>query len=494
MGAKVSRKLLAKEKQTWGKEKNTLYRNTLGGQPQANQNLRDMIALLNYFEKKLYLCYMEHEYSTNTTTLKYQHWFVTDKKWYIEFGDGSKESFYKCSVTVHCDKKPEDTYYVTREFEKTKDVYGRMVNVLGADNFSLIFRNAEHVARYIHCGSWISMQTGRNGRLSTPFIKKMKEDEKQMMNTRPHELVKEKKEIVPLYPDESNRKRFLSHLHQHFQRRTLSSADDDLYNIVFLGPTGSGKSTLINLLFNATINVAASGASSVTRDITFAQGIAQFNTYWPSGERSSNKNQNGNENDGSPIKISGKDSITSKCSNVIISKATKSSKYVNVIDTVGFCDSKMSETEVITYVKDKLKDNLMHIDKVVFVCSGRLEKTHQDSITQFMKWLKYDSFKRNFAFVYNKCDGMDEGRRLENLSDVCSMLGVDTTVTNSNGSSELKNPIPMVNALGFRPKAPFEEIDDDLRKLCDSVIIPTYNEADKEYQRIPISKQSCSIL
>ena len=32
--------------------------------------------------------------------------------------------------------------------------------------------------------------------------------------------------------------------------------------------------------------------------------------------------------------------------------------YVNVIDTVGFCDSKMSETEVVTYVKDKLKDNL----------------------------------------------------------------------------------------------------------------------------------------
>lgn len=112
-----------------------------------------------------------------------------------------------------------------------------------------------------------------------------------------------------------------------------------------------------------------------------------------------------------------------------------------------------------------------------------------------MKWLKYESFKKNFAIVYNKCDGWDEGKKLESLSEVCSMLGIDTTVTNTNGLTSLKSPIPLVNALGFRPKAPYEEIDDDLRKLFDSVIIPTYSDTDtKCRQRIPISKQACTIL
>jgi GTP-binding protein EngB required for normal cell division len=456
----------SKEKDTWGKDKHTLYQ---AGQP---ENLRDEMAKLNYFDNKLYLCYMEKPYSK--TTLKYQHWFVSDKKWHIEFGDGSLDSFHDCSVTVHCENKLKGSYYVSKEFDFSAQVKARMVEVLGIDNFSLVFRNSEHVARYIQCGSWISLQTGRKGKLSHPFIKKMKEEDKKMMNTKPMELIRENT-IVTLYPDESNRPIFLQYLHEHLQRSQLEKEDDGLYNVVFLGPTGSGKSSLINLLFNATVNLADSGASSVTRDIRFAQGIAQFSKLIPKDNEKSST----------------------------IGKGT--SMYVNIIDTVGFCDSKMSETEVVTYVKDKLKDNLMHIDRVVIVCSGRLEKAHQDSIMQFMKWLKYDSYKKNFAIVYNKCDGWDEGKRLESLSEVCSMLGVDTTVTNYNGRTSLRSPIPMVNALGFHPKAPFQEIEDDLRTLFDSVIIPTYSDTEKgkeslgndkevRRQRIPICKQSCTII
>ena len=59
-----------------------------------------------------------------------------------------------------------------------------------------------------------------------------------------------------------------------FQREAteLNESDDAAYNIVVLGPTGSGKSTVINNIFNKTVCATAASAQSVTREVKFYRG------------------------------------------------------------------------------------------------------------------------------------------------------------------------------------------------------------------------------
>lgn len=41
---------------------------------------------------------------------------------------------------------------------------------------------------------------------------------------------------------------------------------------------------------------------------------------------------------------------------------------VNVVDTIGLCDSTLKPTEVTSLIKDHIQTNLVHIDSVVIVC------------------------------------------------------------------------------------------------------------------------------
>ena len=43
--------------------------------------------LIKNFKKQLYLCYEDRQIEE----IKYQHWFVTDKSWSIEFGEDDSE-------------------------------------------------------------------------------------------------------------------------------------------------------------------------------------------------------------------------------------------------------------------------------------------------------------------------------------------------------------------------------------------------------------------
>ena len=52
----------------------------------------------------------------------------------------------------------------------------------------------------------------------------------------------------------------------------LSEADEKCFNLVLIGPTGAGKSTLINNLFNLTVSETAGSSESVTREVKFYQG------------------------------------------------------------------------------------------------------------------------------------------------------------------------------------------------------------------------------
>ena len=111
--------------------------------------------------------------------------------------------------------------------------------------------------------------------------------------------------------------------------------------------------------------------------------------------------------------------------------------------------------------------------------------------------------KYNFCFVHSKCDNMDEGQKLRSLKAVCGELEIDISVTNENlgpqsnsNSPQLSSTstVQMVNTLGFPPKAPYKDIEEDLKLLQDCIInCQVYPEPkkgkrnDHQVQRIRIS-------
>ena len=96
----------------------------------------------------------------------------------------------------------------------------------------------------------------------------------------------------------------------------------------------------------------------------------------------------------------------------------------NIIDTIGFCDSVFTPKQVLDVIKSSVKVNMCHIDKVVVVCSGRIEGHHVQAIGQFMKWLEYKKHRDQFVFVYNKADHCDsEEEKIENVAGMLELLG-----------------------------------------------------------------------
>ena len=108
-----------------------------------SQKLRDtQLALINKFGRDLQLCHFERDYN-GWGLLQYQHWFVTDGTWTIEFGGGEIEN---ANVQIHSNRLPTG-YFIEKRFEMTLEVKERMRKVCGATNYSLALRNCEHVAR-----------------------------------------------------------------------------------------------------------------------------------------------------------------------------------------------------------------------------------------------------------------------------------------------------------------------------------------------------------
>ena len=116
---------------------------------------------MHKFGRRLYLCYKDATHCG----VSYQHWFVTDKTWTIEFGGGNVTN---ATVLVH--NNPKGSYIIEDEFANTTEVKKRMKMVCGTTNYSLALRNCEHVARYIFCGRWICMQMLGDGALRKVFF------------------------------------------------------------------------------------------------------------------------------------------------------------------------------------------------------------------------------------------------------------------------------------------------------------------------------------
>ena len=151
----------------------------------------------------------------------------------------------------------------------------------------------------------------------------------------------------------------------------------------------------------------------------------------------------------------------------------------------------MSSTQVLQLIKDSVKINLAYIDKVVIVCSGRIEGAHVEAIKQFMKWLQFERYKQKFVFIYNKSDGLSEAEKENNLAYMCNELGADPTAkTWTYDASGNRNDWKLSLSLGFPPNAKYETIKEDYICLQKAV------SAQFPRQRIPVDKASqyCMIL
>jgi len=458
----------------------------------VNQSMKQHIQVLcDNFGPDLFMCKIKRPCGG---VINFFHFFITDGKWTLEFGDehwyeGAVPQFH---VQVHCGPLPtgtepaegglfsnsddslEDQIIEEKAFLKSPAVAERMKEVCGITNWSLCFANSEHVCRYVAGGNWTSSQIMEGTDLRRVMAKYMTEYQRKLLNTKPLQLTKQLQHAT-LHKDAAA---FVIHT------KTVRAMDqvtheemNDAFNIVLLGPTGSGKSNLINHYFNATVSQSKGAASSVTNEILFFSGTASL-------ARAPTKD---------------------------VDEWHLEERRVNIVDTIGLCDTVLEAPVLHALIKEKLKGNLAHIDRVVFVCAGRVTQEHQDAIEQFQKWLRFSTYFENFTFIYNKADLLQEEDREQALFDMCGMLkagnhvltchrdlfpsavlrGSNPGVQSFVATVSAKRECVLRTAIGLTPDKLRE---DDMMQLLDSTMIPVMNKTEQGYQRIPLSEEDCTIL
>ena len=95
----------------------------------------------------------------------------------------------------------------------------------------------------------------------------MNKETRKLINTLPRVMDTTLLTEEVIYPElEPHKLQFKKHV------TTLSGNDNNSYNIVIIGPTGSGKSSTINQIFNKRVCPTNSGPDSVTKELQFYQG------------------------------------------------------------------------------------------------------------------------------------------------------------------------------------------------------------------------------
>ncbi|KAI9343775.1 hypothetical protein DFJ73DRAFT_841354 [Zopfochytrium polystomum] len=282
---------------------------------------------------------------------------------------------------------------VHRLFEVTTDedrlpFQQRIIEVIGFRDYSLFLRNCEHVASYIALKSWHSWQTENGGTLHGLMVKTLTEDVGRSANMVPSILrwLPEQEELLLpdlralLHEDIAKRaaaKRAEAAAVQSLQdligsknfKFTYKSSDTDGRQIkpttkviLFLGPTGAGKSRIINLLLGFPAAESKTSAVSVTRTVNFYYAVLNGDTI-------------------------------------------KNMDYC-FIDTVGLCDSVLTDNDVLGIVKFRLRNTIAAVDRVVFVINQRLEKPQIDAISSYVAWLHLKKYRDCVDFIMTRCEGM----------------------------------------------------------------------------------------
>ena len=60
----------------------------------------------------------------------------------------------------------------------------------------------------------------------------------------------------------------------------------------------------------------------------------------------------------------------------------------------------MSRAQVFEAIKDRVEVNVAYVDKVIIICSGRIEAVQVKAIKQCMEWLQFKTYKTNEGLFY----------------------------------------------------------------------------------------------
>ena len=276
-----------------------------------------------------------------------------------------------------------------------------------ATNFSHCLRNSEHIARYIFEGAWESSQMQIDGTIRNHFKSILSREHDRLMATLPSDLASMETPRVkqPLF--------------DHTQMATFESRKEDFkladktYNIVLVGPTGAGKSTITNILFNLSeceTKSMGTSAGSVTRDFQVVQG-----SY--------------------------------KCDKTI---------KINVVDTMGFCDQFVEDEDAIAHLSSAILAEGAKIDKVVIVVSETpISATQKKALKSLLSLLAYPIFKDHFIFLYNKTENLTIESKMRLVETLGKDLEVDINhkimVAEPDGALETISSFKAGKAVGVNP-------------------------------------------
>ena len=289
----------------------------------------------------------------------YRRWLVKDSQsnWVINFNEESDGTYI---VKVH---ESEDTLTVYKELPRKDDILERMKFVVGATNYSLLLRNSEHVAWYILTNVWVSFQICQEFSHLKDILDPDIVAEKLVLK-RPQELLHGNKEIREIFSDSSYDKECV----QNVVENEILDKSNDPFRVLVIGPTGVGKSTIINHLYNR--EVCTIGKDSATRQT---------------------------------------DEVSSTHGIYFYGKKKKDFKRVNIFDTIGLCDGQLSDSENIEYIRSYFEPRIEKLDKVVVIFSVESKsENNTEALKACLYALNYADNKENFIFVLSQCDLYDQ--------------------------------------------------------------------------------------
>lgn len=416
---------IEQEKKTWSEH--TLKFDSVSRQ--LNLIKLDQIANTEIF----YLAFTDCKWSN----VSYQHWFLTNDRYFIEFGSPSLD-IYNARVNINTDSRDYRKCNVQGTNVScvlNEEMIQRVKHVLGVSNYSLCLRNCEHVANYIIRGRWISSQMDDNSDLYLKFRDYLMKDSKRLINTFPSN-------IRPHIFKEGDKAKLYSFINDNFAATQMDyylDYNEDTYNILVVGPTGAGKSHLINVLFNQKICDSEASLRSVTREIYFIRGRGEVYD---------------------------------------IEKKKFMTKNIIVADTIGLCDTQWEDSKVIDLIKGRVSKNFKKIDVVYVVFrADRLLKIHIENIKRVLSWLKYNEKTNSdlrFTFIGTYADFLNEKVRSKLITEFVDIFSIKDI-----GRASLATGEKFLNVIltGFSPEDELNDkgvqrIKDDWVKLNRSSKLP----------------------
>jgi len=270
---------------------------------------------------------------------------------------------------------------IDKVFKMNQAIKKRMEQVVGSKNYSLCFRNCEHLAWYVTTGYWVSPQImALDGPLMGRVRDIMVDDNLYKINTFPDPLHNGVFDVRPpaLYDFKDNSPYKATHVEFHPQD------DSKRYCTLLIGPTGSGKSSCINAMFNAyatSVPTEAQMNISWTKEMYFIFGSGYVgNAHLP----------------------------------------------VTVIDTVGLCDTSFEHKIFDALLRMRVTAAATHIHRlmVVFNLLTPVTLAHQQSAKSLLAWFNKSKTKGVVELVITHCDKGEEKDVTNYANSVKAKLGL----------------------------------------------------------------------